>query len=121
MANPNIEKPRVWIPMTLVNCSSNQQFMLWTNPYTGRIECNNDANYADFEKTLLSKMEATVKVPPDNRNVRSEADRIQYEKDQKKKLFDEKKKNLFFYTMRKRINDNESMVVSDCHEGSLYF
>ena len=111
LANPKISKPKIWIPDMLVNCSNNQQFILWTDPMTGRVQCNLDANYVDFEKGLIAKMESTIRVPPDNKNVRNEVDRIQYEKDQKKKMLEDMKKKKFFYSMRKRLSENDAMVV----------
>ena len=65
-------------------------------------------------------MESTIQVPPDMKSAKTEEKRKLYEKEQKAKLFDEKKKQNYFYALRKRVSENDAMVVRIHKEGSIY-
>lgn len=100
MANPKLEKPRIWVPHTLVNCSSNQQFTVWTDPRTGKIVCNPEGNYSEFEKDCLTKLESEISPR---------------EPDRKKKI-DELKKHKYLFASRKRLNENDAMTVEETYD-----
>ena len=117
LANNKVDRPRLHIPNTLVNCPGNQQISLWTGTYlyyiddhTGRISHNIDANYAEFERILVNKMESTIKIPP-SKSVLDEKERKIYEMESKKKEMSIKKTKNIFYAVRKRMNENDSYVV----------
>lgn len=82
---------------------------------------NHDANYVDFEKILLNQLESLIVVPRDMKIQRSEEKQLQYEKEERKRIFEENKKKNYFYSLRKRVTDHESMVVILFRKGSIYF
>lgn len=110
--------------MSIVQAISNSSYGLVIDlskdPKTGRITVNQDANYIDFEKILLNKLDASISIPRDMKVQRSEEKQLQYEKDERKRIFEEKKKKNYFYALRKRVTDHESMVVKFFPKGSLY-
>lgn len=54
-ANKNVEKPYICIPQTFVNVAANTQYWLYTDPASGQIVCDTEANYQKFESFLECK------------------------------------------------------------------
>lgn len=51
-------------------------------------------------------------VPLDMKNQKSEKGRVKHEKEERRRLLEEDKKKKYFYALRKRVTDFESMVVN---------
>jgi hypothetical protein len=82
------------------------------DPKTGRVTVKQEADLRDFEKILLNKLEQNIMVPLDMKNQKSEKGRVKHEKEERRRLLEEDKKKKYFYALRKRVTDFESMVVN---------
>lgn len=86
------------------------QYWVWTDPLSGRIKVNTDANYPEFEKYLLevidkdAEQEYLKTAPP------KEEETVKQRKI--KELIDREKKMKYFFIYRKYESDDNAEVVS---------
>jgi hypothetical protein len=108
LANPQILKPKIWVPHTLVNCGQ-VQYWVWTDPVSGRIKVNTDANYPEFEKYLLEVIDQDAEQEYMKTAAPKEQDAAKQRKI--KELIDRERKSKYFFIYRKFESDDNAEVV----------